>query len=126
LGARKRPIPALVIQGGSDKVVNPANAAVLTRQWTRMNASARAGDDPGIALRDDAESNDRSGETNGYHWTRASFGAGDSVVEELIIAELGHAWSGGSSTGTFTDERGPDAMEEIVRFFTEHPRAGSR
>lgn len=126
MGARKRPIPALVIHGGSDKVVNPANAAALTRQWTRMNASARAAGESAIALRGDAESNDRSGETNGYHWTRAGFGAGDTVVEELIVAELGHAWSGGSSTGTFTDEDGPDAMEEIVRFFTAHPRTGAR
>src|SRR6478672_4585010 len=82
MGERKRAIPALVIQGGSDKVVNPANAAALVRQWTRMNASVRAPDDPPIALRSDAESNDRSGETNGYRWTRAEFGAGDAVVEE--------------------------------------------
>ena len=126
MGARKRPIPALVIQGGSDKVVSPANAAALTRQWTRMNLSARATDEPQIALRDDAESNDRSGETNGYHWTRAAFAAGPEVVEELIVAELQHAWSGGSSTGTFTDEHGPDAMAEVVRFFTGHPRTGAR
>ena len=126
MGARKRPIPALVIQGGSDKVVNPANAAALARQWTRMNARARATDEPQVAPRDEAASNERSGEANGYHWTRAEFGAGDSVVEELVVAELGHAWSGGSSAGTFTDEHGPDAMEEIVRFFTRHPRSGTR
>jgi poly(hydroxyalkanoate) depolymerase family esterase len=126
MGARKRAIPALVIQGGSDKVVHPANAAALARQWTRMNANARPTDEPQIALRDDAESNDRSGETNGYHWTRATFGAGQETVDELIVAELGHAWSGGSSTGTFTDEHGPDATAEIVRFFIEHPRIGTR
>lgn len=126
MGARKRAIPALVIHGGSDKVVNPANAAALARQWTRMNASVRPLDDAPIALQDAAGNNERSGEANGYHWTRASFGAGEAVVDELIIAELGHAWSGGSSTGTFTDEHGPDATGEIVRFFTEHPRTGAR
>ena len=126
MGTRKRAIPALVIQGGSDKVVNPANAAGLTRQWTRMNLRAMPAEGPSIALRDDAERGDRSGETNGYHWTRAEFGAGPTVVDELIVAELGHAWSGGSSTGTFTDEHGPDAMAEIIRFFSEHPRTGTR
>ena len=123
MGARKRPIPALVIQGGSDKVVNPANAAALTRQWTRMNLSLRPTSEPRIALEDDAETTNRSGETNGYHWTRARYGAGTEAVEELIVAELGHAWSGGSSTGTFTDEHGPDATAEIVAFFRAHPRS---
>ena len=126
MGVRKRAIPALVIHGGSDKVVSPANAAALARQWTRMNASARASDDPPIALQSDAESNDRFGEMGGYHWTRASFGAGSEVVDELIVAELGHAWSGGSSTGTFTDEHGPDATAEMIAFFRAHPRTGTR
>ena len=126
MGAGKRAIPALVIHGGSDKVVNPANAAALARQWTRMNASVRASGDQPIALLADAESNDRSGETSGYHWTRASFGAAVEVVDELIVAELGHAWSGGSSTGTFTDEHGPDATAEMIAFFSEHPRTRAR
>ena len=126
MGMRKRAIPALVIHGGSDKVVNPANAAALARQWTRMNASVRASDDQSIALQAGAESNDRSGETSGYHWTRASFGAGSEVVDELIVAELGHAWSGGSTTGTFTDEHGPDATAEMIAFFRAHPRAAAR
>ena len=106
--------------------MDPANAAALAAQWTRMNASAGATDEPRVAPGDDAGSNERSGEASGYHWTRAEFGAGDSVVDELIVAELGHAWSGGSNAGTFTDEHGPDAMEEIVRFFTRHPRSGTR
>ena len=126
MGARRRPIPALVIQGGSDKVVNPANAAALTRQWTRMNLSARTTDEPRIALEEAAEATNRSGETNGYHWTRARYAGGAEAVEELIVAELGHAWSGGSSSGTFTDEHGPDATAEIISFFRANPRSGTR
>ena len=121
MGTRSRPIPALVIHGGSDKVVSPANAAALARQWTRMNAGAVDG-----SPMPDAAGAQRSGEANGYHWARTAFGAGPAVVEELIVAELGHAWSGGSSAGTFTDERGIDAMDEIVRFFVLHPREGGR
>ena len=126
MGVHRRPIAALVIQGGSDKVVSPANAAALARQWTRMNADAVAVNGPSIALRNAADADQRSGETNGYHWTRTTFGSGPAVVEELIVAELGHAWSGGSSAGTFTDERGIDAMDEMVRFFRQHPRAAAR
>ena len=42
-------------------------------------------------------------------------------VEVLTVAGLGHAWSGGSKLGTFTDERGPDATDAILRFLLAHP-----
>ena len=42
---------------------------------------------------------------------------------ETTVQELGHAWSGGSKEGTYTDERGPDATREIMRFLLEHRHA---
>jgi len=45
----------------------------------------------------------------------------DAQVEYRLVDELGHAWSGGSPEGTFTQAGGPDASREMMRFFREHP-----
>ena len=40
MGSRARPIPVIVLHGGADKVVSPANLSATVAQWTRVNAMA--------------------------------------------------------------------------------------
>ena len=107
-----KPIPTIVFQGKSDKTVNPANADNIVTQLTTGFTES--------ALKVKSES---TGITpQGYHFSRRVLG-NPSLIEEWSVDELGHAWSGGSKAGTYTDERGPDATREIMRFLLEHKRA---
>jgi poly(hydroxyalkanoate) depolymerase family esterase len=96
-------IPVIVFHGAVDAVVNPRNGRFLAQQWA---VAAGAKD----FLR-------QEGTTGGLAWTRDVWGP---LAELWIVEGLGHAWSGGSPEGTYTDARGPDASAEMLRFFLAH------
>lgn len=96
-------IPVIVFHGAADAVVNPANGRRLASQW---GVAAGAKD----FLRHPSVE-------NGLAYTRDVYGP---LAEMWMVEGLGHAWSGGSAEGTYTDPRGPDATREMMRFFLDH------
>ena len=128
MGARARVIPAIIVQGAADPVVKPINAIHTRDMWLAMNALARGIGSSGNAVADASHvTPDRRSEAHvsGLDAVTECYGARTSKseceVEVLTVAGLGHAWSGGSKLGTFTDERGPDATDAILRFLLAHP-----
>jgi poly(hydroxyalkanoate) depolymerase family esterase len=116
MGTSARALPVLVIHGGTDAVVSVRNADEATTQWVGLHNLLGDGSAP---LREQPE---RVGTDGGYtvrstEWTSSS---GTPLVTRIRIEELGHAWSGGSTTGTYTDPKGPDVSRLIAAFCARH------
>ena len=120
--AEPRVLPAIIFHGVEDRTVDVVNAHQVVSQWAQTNDYANDGtDDDGFADEpDDALPGRASG---GYDYVRYVYEGpkGEVIMEKWIVEDLGHAWSGGDTEGSFTDPEGPDASEEMIRFFNQHP-----
>jgi poly(hydroxyalkanoate) depolymerase family esterase len=99
-------VPTIVFHGDADHTVAASNGRAIVR-----DASVGAAD---ITV----ETGDASG---GRSYTRKTFAdaAGRPRAEHWLVHGTGHAWSGGSVQGSYTDPAGPDASAEMVRFFLQ-------
>ncbi len=113
---RAHPLPLIVFHGDRDATVAPANAAGLIDDV--LAADGRSGRPPATVTTGQVP--------GGYAYTRTCYPdlAGTALAERWSIHRAGHAWSGGTPHGSYTDARGPDASAEFIRFFHEHPARG--
>ena len=107
LGGRP-PVPTIVFHGDRDTTVHPNNGDQILEQSIRTTTTQKHvhhGRIPG-----------------GHAYTRTihTDAIGRGIFEHWNIHGAGHAWSGGSPAGSYTDPRGPDATREMLRFFLEH------
>jgi poly(hydroxyalkanoate) depolymerase family esterase len=101
-------VPTIVFHGDGDKTVNPVNA-------DQVIAQAK------VAM--DLKTTVVSGRAAGgmsFVRTIQTDTSGRPMLEQWVLQGGGHAWSGGSPGGSYTDPRGPDASREMVRFFLQH------
>ena len=104
--ASHRTPPTIVFHGDQDKTVHPGNGeqVVVASVGTVV---------PEV---------DRVRSDNGRDYTRRIYRETDGRVmaEYWAVHGAGHAWSGGSAKGSYTDAKGPSATDEMLRFFFEN------
>jgi poly(hydroxyalkanoate) depolymerase family esterase len=105
-----RAIPTIVFHGDQDATVAPSNGTAVVDQAISLAADSHG------PLQKTVQ--DRM-TINGREYTATIYRTRSRrpIVEYWELHGAGHAWSGGSSNGSFTDESGPDASAEMVRFF---------
>jgi poly(3-hydroxybutyrate) depolymerase len=102
-------VPSIIFHGDRDSTVNPVNGTHALEQAigaARTKKKTHRGQIPG-----------------GHSYTRTTHVDGErEILEHWNIHGAGHAWSGGSPAGSYTEPQGPDATKEMLRFFLENPR----
>jgi poly(hydroxyalkanoate) depolymerase family esterase len=100
-------VPTIVFHGDQDNTVHPRNGdhVIAQRRTAKLQKKIHRSRAPG-----------------GHAYTRTihTDASERAMFEHWEIHGAGHAWSGGSSAGSYTDPRGPDAAREMLRFFLEH------
>jgi poly(hydroxyalkanoate) depolymerase family esterase len=95
--------PTIVFHGDADTTVHENNGLAIL-----------AGAAPGPAIKGQSLS--------GCGFTRTLYpaSAGRKDAEYWCLHAAGHAWSGGSAQGSYTQPNGIDASHEMLRFFLSH------
>ena len=100
-------VPTIVFHGDADKTVHAINGEQVISQsisHATIAPTVEHGRSPG-----------------GVSYTRKIWrdAAANTHSEQWLLHGTGHAWSGGSASGSYSDPRGPDASREIIRFFCQ-------
>ena len=118
-GGSEVSVPVIVFHGDRDTTVHPRNAEQLLAYYRTADATPGGRDAAGKPVQPVSV---RKGQVpDGHAYTRATQRDADGrpVIEQWTVHGLGHAWSGGSRAGSYTDVKGPDASVEMVRFFDQ-------
>lgn len=127
---RRRIVPTMILHGRADGTVDPRHADGLVRELAQRNDFLDDGDggndsfdaepdstlaDPGPCRQDDDELS-----CHPHELKRFAGPDGRVPLQQVMVDELGHAWSGGREGRPYADPAGPDAAAMFWRFFDRH------
>jgi poly(hydroxyalkanoate) depolymerase family esterase len=108
-----RAVPIIVFHGDRDTTVHPRNGEQVIAQSAPPDVAS--GSPPSV---------EKGRVPGGHAYTRTvrHDPTGRIVLEHWLVHGAGHAWSGGSALGSYTDPKGPDAAQAMMRFFRQNER----
>lgn len=118
MGNRAKVMPVIVFHGSSDYTVYPVNGDQVISQWSITNDFSQNGTNNGW-IDDQPERTESFTVSGGRRYSISDYEGGDGIVwmKKVKVQSMGHAWSGGSSQGSYTDPQGPDASRMMWDFF---------
>lgn len=118
-GRRHRIMPLVVVQGDEDGRVAAVNAERLIRQFAQLNDLADDGDGENQSMDAvaDATADEQKPDGRSYQIIRYHDARGREIMRKLVVAGMGHAWSGGPAGEKYSDPGGPDVTSSLWRFF---------
>ena len=124
MGSAAREVPTIDFQGQSDYTVYPVNGDQVIEQW--METDHLASNNTYNASFSSPSTTTNGQVSGGYSYTTETWNdnKGTEIEEYWKINSMGHAWSGGSSSGSYTDSKGPSATNAMYNFFMNHPMNG--
>jgi poly(hydroxyalkanoate) depolymerase family esterase len=123
MGSYARVVPTIVFQGTGDYTVYPINGDQTIQQYMKTDALASGGTYKATFNSPSSTTNGQVSGTQGRAYTisRWNDNNGNLVEEYWKVTSMGHAWSGGSTSGSYTDPNGPNASQAMYDFFMAHP-----
>lgn len=116
------PRPVIVFHGTWDAVVNPFNGNQAIAQFAQTNDYADDGANNNSVTATWA-SQTQGQVTNGRAYHVNNFVAGGrTLMQEVRVYGMGHAWSGGVNSFGNADATGPNATQMQWNFFLANPR----
>lgn len=111
-------LPVIVFHGERDNTVHSRNADRIIAQLAAEGAASTVE----YATHPANRANGAGAYTRSVHLDQRE----RVLAENWTLHDASHAWSGGSRAGSFTDPSGPNASEEMVRFFFQVTASRSR
>lgn len=126
MGNFARVVPTISFQGTSDTTVAPINGDQIVQQWMQTDHLASNNTYNASFNSPTSSTNGQVPGSQGRAFTTQTWNDsnGNEIQEYWKVTGMGHAWSGGSTAGSFTDPNGPSATNAMYTFFINHPMNG--
>jgi poly(hydroxyalkanoate) depolymerase family esterase len=126
MGSYKRTVPVIVFHGSSDYTVATVNGNQVVQQWAQTDDIVSDGSDNNN-IDNTADATENGTVSGGYSYTKYTYKdtQGTEWLVKYIVNSMGHAWSGGSTSGSYTDPKGPNCTQISWDFFKAHPKVNT-